>query len=491
MMRRHSLMGKSWFFKSFVLLVVVFLLAGAANAKQAKYVFLMIGDGMGVAQRTAAELFSKAGQDRQGSLRVGKLAMNSLPVTGMTTTYAYETMVTDSAAAGTALACGQKTTNGVISMDHTGKRQLKTLAEIAAERDMKVGIVSSVSIDHATPACFYAHQASRNSFYESTMALAGSDYEYFAGGTSKATLPGKLKDRKSPFEAAKENGFTIVTTRRKLRGLRRGGGKVWAYNRTTDHKAALHYKIDRTKDYISLAEFTRKGIELLENPDGFFMMVEGGKIDWACHSHDAATAIRDTLDFDDAVAEVLKFYEEHPQDTMIVVTADHETGGMTIGSASTRYAFFPQQLSKQKISATLFSRTVIPRIRKEQMSFEQALPLVQKAFGLRKLSSEELGQLREAYAQSMLDKKDRPEGNESYLLYGGYDPLTTAAVHVLSSRAGVGWTTWSHTGSPVATSAIGVGAESFNGYYDNTDIFAKIVSIMKQAEAPATAKMAR
>ena len=128
------------------------------------------------------------------------------------------------------------------------------------------------------------------------------------------------------------------------------------------------------------------------------------------------------------------------------------------------------------------------------MSFEQALPLVQDAFGLEELTSRELDQLRKGYAQSMMDKQDRPRGTEGYILYSKYDPLTTAAVHILSRRAGVGWTTWDHTGSPLATSAIGVGAETFNGYYDNTDIFTKIVSVMKQAKVPArpeTAEMLR
>ena len=211
-------------------------------------------------------------------------------------------------------------------------------------------------------------------------------------------------------------------------------------------------------------------------------MIEGGKIDWACHAHDAASAIHEMLAFDGAVAEVLKFYRKHPKQTLIVVTADHETGGMTIGSASTHYAFFPQKLSKQKVSGTIFSRTLVPQFREKQMSFEQVLPQVQRSFGFEDPSDQELDQLRKAYARSMTDEKGRSEDEERYTLYGTYDPLTTAALHILSARAGVGWTTWDHTGTPLPTSAIGVGAEKFNGYYDNTDIFRKIVSIMGHAK---------
>jgi len=288
------------------------------------------------------------------------------------------------------------------------------------------------------------------------------------------------------LQAARENGFAIVRTRAELIALTNGSAKVWAYNHTTDYDSALYYEIDRPEDHLSLVELTAKGIDLLDNSDGFFMMVEGGKIDWACHAHDAAAAIRDILAFDQAVAEVLKFYQRHPQDTLIVVTADHETGGMSIGSAAVS-GFFPQRLSRQNISGLQFSRTEVLRFRNQKISFDQALPTIRKAFGLDDLSSGELIRLRQAYTLSMIQKSARNKDEEYRSLYGSYDPLTTAALHVLSNRAGIGWTSWYHTGLPVVTSAIGVGAESFDGYYDNTDIFKKIVSVMKPARVHAHA----
>ena len=470
-------MRKPRLFRLLVLFIAILVFAGHTAAQQAKYIFLMIGDGMGVVQRSAAEQFNQ-------SCGYGPLTMNSLPAHGLTTTHAYQTPVTDSAAAATAIACGQKTANGVVSMDHTKQIKLKTLAEIAAERGMRVGIISSVSIDHATPACFYAHQPSRSNYYQIAMELAASDFEYFAGGSLYARIDGRVY----PLRAAKENGFTIVRTRAELMALTNRSGKVWAYNRTVDHKSALYYEIDRPEDHISLVEFTAKGIDLLDNSEGFFMMVEGGKIDWSCHAHDAAAAIRDILAFDKAVAEVLKFYQQHPQDTLIVVTADHETGGMTIGSIAAGLGFFPQKLSRQTISGLQFSHTEALRFRNEKIGFDQALPIIQKAFALDDLSSGELIRLRQAYTLSMIGDSARTKDEEYRSLYGVYDPLTTAAQNILSSRAGIGWTTWGHTASPVATSAIGVGAESFDGYYDNTDIFKKIISVMKSAQVPAHAQ---
>lgn len=435
------------------LLLTILICVGYADADQAKYVFLMIGDGMGAAQRSAAEQFSQ-------SIGQGPLTMNSLPAQGLTTTHSYDSPVTDSAAAATAIACGRKTANGVVSLDHTRQTKLKTLAEIAAQRGMKVGIISSVSINHATPACFYAHQPSRGNYYQIAVELAQSNFEYFAGGSVQgATSEGQP----SPFDLARQNGFTIVTTRPELMALQSGSGKVWTYNHTTDHNAALFYEIDRPADHISLAEFTRKGIDLLANPDGFFMMVEGGKIDWACHAHDAAAAIHDTIAFDDAVAEALKFYKQHPTETLIVVTADHETGGMGLSSAVEGLSFSPRVISRQTISGQQFVRTYLSQFKQDKLSFAQALPTICSLFGLSNLSAKELADLRQAYAQGEL--------------------APPVPLQIVSTRAGIVWSTGGHTATPVPTSAIGVGAKSFQGSYDNTDIFKKIDSVMKSADA--------
>jgi len=281
---------------------------------------------------------------------------------------------------------------------------------------------------------------------------------------------------------------------------------VLAMNGTVDKDSALYYELDRAENDISLVEYTRKGIELLDNPDGFLLMVEGGKIDWACHANDAAASIQDTLAFDASVAEAVKFYEQHPDDTLILVTGDHETGGMTIGFAGTQYSAFFDKIQYQKMSYIEFGKK-LEAFKKEHSpetaQFEEIAPLVQEAFGLLVLPGEERAELakkakegdeeaqqrlsmtlsdlelkasQEAFQESMKDVKVRAQDDYTYLLYGGYEPLAVKLTTILNQKSGIGWTTYSHTGVPVQTSAIGVGSEQFNGYYDQTDIYKKMMA---------------
>ena len=475
--------------KRIVLLAVCLTLVSAlAAAKPAKYVFFMIGDGLAGVQRAAAEYY-KYSQEHEQTDRAGisKLVMNTFPAHGMTTTFAENAIITDSAAAGTALACGKKTLSGVVAMDAGKQRSLKTLVDIAQAKGMKTGIVSSVSIDHATPACFYAHSPDRGEYWKIAMQLANSDIDYFGGGQAKGALAGKRRDRNTgklrtnPVEAARENDFRIATTRKELNACK-PGEKVWAFNHTVDRSAALYYEMDRPDDHLSLLEFTRKGIDLLDNDRGFFMMVEGGKIDWACHANDAVAAIHDTLEFDRCVKAAYEFYKQHPEETLVVVTGDHECGGMTLGFAGTRYGSFPEKLARQTMSYQQFNE-VVEEFRKNKTSFDNALPVIKKAFGFKKLSAFERDQIRRAFAASMKGKKERAMNEAVYLQYGSYEPLTVKCTHVLDRQAGIAWTSYSHTGVPVPTSAIGTGAERFNGYYDNTDIFHKMRAAMTGAAA--------
>jgi alkaline phosphatase len=245
-----------------------------------KYVFVFIGDGMGMPQINAAERYLAALEGEK----------------------------TGSAAAATAISTGQKTAIGVIAMDPSKTTSYKTVAEMAKERGMKVGIISSVSIDHATPAAFYAHQPSRSMYYEISIDLANSGFDYFGGGGLKRPT-GKNKDKPSSIEMAERNGYTVVSNRSDFMALRPGVGKVLAYNAILDGSKALPYELDRDYNDISLAEYTAKAIELLDNRKGFFIMVEGGNIDWACHANDATASILDTFAFDEAVQEAVDFYQ--------------------------------------------------------------------------------------------------------------------------------------------------------------------------------------
>lgn len=471
-------------------MVVAAFLAGvlpvqAADAEQpsrAKYVFLFIGDGMGAAQRTAAELFLSGPQPEEGPMHPATLAMNSLPVCGLSRTSSYDSLTTDSAASATAMATGRKTLNGALSVDPVSGAPCRTLAEIARQAGWKTGIVSTGPIDDATPAAFYAHQPTRGNHYDISMTLAASDFDYFAGGCPSGGEPEALEGRPSPVDAARRNGFRIVTSRDDLLALKPGAGKVWAMFRADPETTSMHYEIDRPEDATSLADLTRKGIELLDNPEGFFFMVEGAKIDYAGHIHDPGAAIHEVLALDRAVALALRFYREHPDDTLIIVTGDHETGGMALGSLRGSCWHIAERVAAQKMSQDAFARKV-EEFREQKTPFDEAAPVIRQAFGLKELRERELEQLKDAYAESMKGITDwRGRTPEARRLYGKSDPVAVTCAHLVSDYAGIGWAAWSHTAIPVPTTAVGIGCEKFGGYYQNTAIFDKLLSAMAVRE---------
>ncbi len=493
------------------------------QAEKAKYVFLFIGDGMGIVQRQAAELYLAAVKDPAGS-GTTRLLMNSFPAQGLTITRDLASAIPDSASTGTALSTGFKTRSGVIGMDADGKVPYETMAETAKKRGWKVGILTTVSLDHATPATFYAHVPSHRQRHDISLQMAPSGVDYFAGGQLMDSVGRPDPIKCGAVEDARKNGYTIAVGRAEFEALKPGTGKTIAMAANVDQFAAMHFTLDGVQESgggVTLADYLAKGIEMLANPDGFFIMVEGGKIDWACHANDAAAAVHDTLAFDEAVARAVAFYEKHPDETLIVVTADHETGGLALGFAGTRYTLCIDKLQWQKMSYDRFNAR-LGEYKKSRgagdAKLEDLMPLIREAFGLyimpddekaaltarvaagkvqgapeeakkagreaelklksgMALSDPELGVLRDALKQSMLDPKERVKDDRTYLLYSGEEPLTVRLTTILNNKAGLAWTTYSHTGAPVQTSALGVGAEQFNGYYHQTEIHRKIMAI--------------
>jgi alkaline phosphatase len=450
-----------------------------------KYIFYFIGDGMGMPVTTATEHYLAAVQQDDsvsGGVKEVKLTMSSFPVQGVSTTYANNRYITGSAAAVTALACGKKTSIGTIGMDDNGTATYTNLGELAKAQGRKVGIISSVSIDHATPAGFYAHVPSRSLYHDIDMQLANSGFDYFGGGGLKAPEG----NDGNALSVAEANGYTSVTTWDELNRVD-PGQKVIAYDANLQDSKALHYEIDRVRDaenHISLAQFTRRAIELLDGDNGFFIVVEGGKIDWACHANDAKTAIMDTIAFDDAIAEAVAFMNRHPEDTLIVVTSDHECGGMTIGFANNGYDTDLQLLEEQTMSFTDFDTWF-----EDYKSTSSAANIdatlwgkIQEAFGMSQsdFTDYEIAKLESAYDNSMGDyTTDYAE--EDMLLYGSYEPLTVTLTHVINNKAGLAWTSYSHTGVPVSVLATGACSENFDGFYDNTDIAKKIAQAMGES----------
>ena len=510
--------------KVFAAVLAVMLAAGLASAQvaplegNAKYVFYMIGDGMASVQIHAAEAYlASVGTDDiddEGIEKSVDLVMNSeLAYTGLQKTWAWNQLITDSAAAGTALACGHKTYVGAISVDPEDPDvSYKTLAELAKEQGKKVGILSSVSLDHATPAVFYAHQDSRNKYFHIAQEAANSGTLDFIGGGTFRYVDGYTGSgaKTWPELAAgadgvvnlwdqfEDNGFTVVHDRDDLEDVP-NGTKTVAASEITSGSAALHYEIDRPDDAWSLAEVTEEAVRILDNEDGFFIMVEGGKIDWTCHANDALTSIGDTVAFDEAVKVAVDFANEHPGEVLIVVTADHETGGLTQGWAGTKYDSAYQDLSKQTMSFEAFdwwmsdylaSPTSLPsmmelvidilgvgNIATLDLSDDTTMTAkIEEAFGLvyDDLSKLQKSQLEEAYDRQISGEQIRGS-EEDYLIYGGYSPLTVACTHITNQNAGLAFSSYSHTAVPVPVMA---NDASFSGYYDNTDVAKKIAAAM-------------
>ena len=482
---------------AFVCLVTAGAAQAAASASRAKYVFFFIGDGMASVQINATEAYlanKVAHDDVGGSKKAELLRMSKLPVQGMCTTFPWNSYITDSAPAATALATGKKTADGVISMDPTKTLPYTTIAEQAKAAGMKVGIISSVSIDHATPACFYAHEPSRNSYHNIGNQLVNSGFDFFGGGGLK-TPNGAYGNLITNALAA---GYVVADTKAEFDAIS-PGQKAIAIDPVLDdvgNSDALYYDIDRSyaiagdpsqaDNHITLAQYTSKAISLLENPKGFFMMVEGGKVDWACHANDARTTIDDMIAFDDAVGVAIEFMKYHRSETLIVVTGDHETGGLTIGWAGTAYVSNFEKLEAQKLSYVEFDKiwtayktacggASCPGDLQDDLKAQ-----IQALFGLdyASLADFDKKRLEEAYDKS-LGRASGKLPEEDSLLYGTYTPITVTITHILNNRAGIGWTSYAHTGVPVPVLADGYGASAFNGFYDNTDVAKKIAKAMK------------
>lgn len=349
--------------------------------KKPKYVFLFIGDGMGTAQIQSAR-FYKGTVDNNGAVTEADLSFTSFPQVGSVTTYDSTSFCPDSASTATSIATGHKTESGVINMcPWTRDVPYETIAEkLHAQKGYKVGVISTVNIDHATPAAFYAHQKTRKNYYEIGVELANSGFEYFAGGEfQKVNGDGTGPDNHT---VAANAGYNVVTTQAGAAALTAGAGKTLIIAENLGDGKAMNYAMDAANGEWQLTDYVKKGIELLNNKKGFFLMTESGKIDWACHANDAAASIHDVLEMSNAVQAAVDFYNAHPNETLILVTADHETGGMAIGYKTTNYDTFLTNLAHQKMSYAKFDSTYVQGYIANKAPFETAMQDVKNVFGL-------------------------------------------------------------------------------------------------------------
>lgn len=451
-----------------VAVLLVIFLVSTVWAQQAKYVFYFIGDGMGVNQVNGTEMYLA---EQEGRIGVKPLLFTAFPAGTMATTFSATNSVTDSSAAGTALATGEKTYNGAVSMDDD-KNVLSTVAERAKKAGRKVGIATSVSVDHATPAAFYAHQPNRSRYYEIALDLPKAGFDFYAGsGFLKPTTTADKKEAPNVFPIIEEAGYTIARGLDEYKEKAADAKKMILIQKEGAEPSCLPYAIDHEEGDLTLPEITESAVTFLSkgNKKGFFLMVEGGKIDWACHSNDPVTVFEEIIDLDNAVRVAYEFYKKHPKETLIVVTADHETGGMGLGIG--KYELHLKSLLNQKQSQDLLSKAITDwrKDKAGKASWNEIKDLLTEKMGFWKelpLTWEQEKMLRDEYEQSFV--KNKVVFEES--LYARTEPLAAAARKVMSQIAMVGWTSSSHTAGYVPVFAIGAGADLFTGKMDNTEI---------------------
>ena len=392
---------------------LMMLVSCSCEQKRAKYVFYFIGDGMGFSHISLTEgyLATKAG-------KIGNdpLCFTQFPVMGMATSYSANKYITCSSAAGTALATGTKTNNGMLGTTPDSSN-LTAISYKIHNAGFPVGITTSVTIDHATPGSFYANSTARSDYYGISEQLATSGFEFFGGGGFYGAQD-KRHQQKSLYDIATDNGYVFAYGVDDYKVKKEQGAQKLILFQQDEKKRNndLPYVHERVEGDLTLPEVVTSAIDFLNNEDGFFLMVEGGKIDWAAHSNELVGTVFELLDFDQAIAVAYEFYKEHPDETLIVVTADHETGGVTLGRG--------------------------------------------KGY---------------VYDLSVIDKITGAKGAEGTDVSNYMQDISNDS---LSVAAQIGWTTTSHTGGAVPVFSVGVGSDMFAGRQDNTDIPKKICKAM-------------
>lgn len=463
--------------KGLVLVLIFFVIIAVCwrvcisivQPKEPKYVFYFIGDGMGVNQVIGTEMYLA---EMDGTIGVKSLSFSTFPVRNHVTTFSSLNGVTCSAAAGTALASGVKTANGTIGMDKTHTDFLESIAFKAKKNGKKVGIVTSVGMNHATPAAFYAHQPSRNMYYEIGLDAAKAGFDLYGGGSVLYPYSKNDSTATRVYGALRDSGYIIACGLQEFNHHMTQAQKLVLLRDTVnDDDATIGYAIDRRPDELTLAGMTKASVDFLtkNNTAGFFLMVEGGMIDYACHINDARTAFDETADFATAVQVAIDFYNRYPDETLIVVTADHETGGMILGTG--RYELNLKILRHQKSSLPVLTNK-IKILRKEKnnkVAWSELRQLLKDNLGFWdeiELSEADADALEAAYRTTFAG--DPVEMEQT--LYSSNEPIAVLAVKIINRMARISWASGGHSAGGVPVFALGEGAEHFSGIRDNTEI---------------------
>ncbi|MBR1574885.1 MAG: alkaline phosphatase [Bacteroidales bacterium] len=462
--------------KRTLLSLSVLLISLGAWAQTPKYVFYFIGDGMGTNQIQLTEMYRAS---IQGRLGIEPLCFTQFPVATIATHYSASSDVTDSAASGTALAAGVKTKNGYLGVDPDGN-PVHNMAEMAKAAGKKVGIVTSTAANHATPGAFEAHQMDRGMYYEISQDMIANGFDFYGGAALYNEERTYDKQPAAPirpqFEAA---GYTICNPTEFQAGWKDmkkvlmlpGEGQYISYsidavNEVPEHKA----------DHVTFKQLVESAVTFLmkDNKKGFFLMAEGSEIDHACHSHDAATCIQEVIDFDEGIQVAFEFYKKYPKQTLIVITADHETGSLTLSPHN------PGDLARlqvQKHSMNVLSSMLRKQMEERQdiLSWEEIKTFLGDELGLWKevkVDWEDEKMLRDIYEGTVAKRKSGSVKD----LYADNAKIVSAAVGLLNKRARVYWV-GSHSSGYTPVFAIGAGADQFTHKTDNAQIARDIMRV--------------
>ena len=448
------------------LLLLSLLVMGCSSEPKVKYVFYFIGDGMGVNEVIGTNLYNQAnGQEN--------VNFTSFPVVNFITTVSANSLVTDSSAAGTALASGVKINNSVVGVDPDGN-PTPNLTEWAHAAGFGTGVATSVGVNHATPASFVAHSSSRNGYEEISLQMIDSPVDFMAGSTF-LTNRGSGHDAAYFEHKADSAGIAIFKGAGAIANIDLKAPRVLCLSAKAED--SLPYAIDRKEDDTRLADFTDAGIRYLEaryGKKGFFFMIEGGKIDYAGHGNDAATCFQEVNDMAQSVDLALTFLARYPKETLIVITADHETGGLMLGSG--RYEMHPERLAKQHACVDELTNLFRTKFFPEGQPFKTPTWEAVKAFfaeetgmwGDVQVSERVEKDLKAIYDQTFGKGGDRNLTEEN--LYSTNFQIVADVVRALDRAAGYQWSFGSHSGSPVGLYVTGACAEEFNTVKDNTEI---------------------
>jgi alkaline phosphatase len=429
------------------------------KVEQPKNIIMVVADGMGPAYTTSYRYFN----DNPETDIIEETVFDRI-LTGSASTYPARIsgFVTDSAAGATALASGVKTYNGAIGLD-ADKNSVETVLEFAKLQGKKTGIVVTSQINHATPASYLAHNESRRNYD----AIANSYIDdgikadvYFGGGWKYF-----IREDRNLIDEFKTSGFQYIDNYQSLTSLNTEAPVIGLFD-----DVGLPWALDDSNPH-RLSAMTKAAIKQLENNNGYFMLVEASQVDWAGHANDIASAMAEMTDLAKTMEYLEEYVNQNP-DTLVILTADHSTGGLTIG-ANGKYEWNPKILhsmkqSPDKIAGQLVERKITKSNLSKQLNFDVTSKEVEQIVVAKQRSIEKLA----SYKQLNKDKKSKvkkPNLNRG---------LTVAIKKLIDIRTNTGWTSGGHTAIDVPVHALGVKSEMFTGKIDNTDIAKRIFTLL-------------